>query len=151
MTSNKKWGFWNSRQLQNWSTRPKKLIEKNWLKAFLPAGMGYSWFCPNLCLLCLFRSKLHSERKSVVLHLFEVPNKGCTTEGYKEIKKAQHLAGIKPTISSVLLWGHVPYRCATTAGRHGLGWLRRFRRHTQFDHFFNSTKLIGRLPFGNWN
>ena len=56
-------------------------------------------------------------RKSVLLHLLEGSDKGHTTEGYKEKKKSQHQAGIKPITSRVLLCGRVLYHSAPAAAQ----------------------------------
>ena len=68
------------------------------------------------------------KKKSVVLQLLERPDWGHTTEGLKEKKMAQHLAGIKPMTSR--LWRRVLYHCDTTAAH--LGWKDRLceRIHT---------------------
>ena len=49
-----------------------------------------------------------------MLHLLAEPDLGRTSEGKKEKKKAQHLAGFKPKTSRVLLLRQVRYHCATT-------------------------------------
>ena len=55
-----------------------------------------------------------------MLHLLKEPDLEHTSEGLKENNKAQHLEGIEPTTSRVLLRRHVLYHCATTAAQRAI-------------------------------